>query len=171
MFQSTLEPRASTTTPIPHPPSATDAICPHPALALDIRTYHTSSGNNLYTSSRPQSSYLPLSLLSLLLLSHPSPPAVSYGRRRPLLQPPSPRRRSRAVPARAVVLRDAGVHALVDDGDGRDLHPGAVPRHHALPAVLLVSGRICQESGTYALHTERAILAPLPLPLFPSHDS
>ena len=46
-----------------------------------------------------------------------------------------------------MVLRDANMHALVDDGDGRDIDIGAMQDHHAVSAVLQLSERVREESG------------------------
>ena len=77
-------------------------------------------------------------------LSTPSPPQ-SHGHGQHARRQP---RRRRTIPPRTMVLRNAHLHPPLDDRHSRDLHPRAVPDRDALPALLQLSGRVCEEPGT-----------------------
>ena len=44
------------------------------------------------------------------------------------------------------------MHAVVDNGDGRDEHPGPMPNPQPVQPVLQLPDRVAQEPGTSALH-------------------
>lgn len=47
-----------------------------------------------------------------------------------------------------MVLRDACVHSVVDDGGPKRERPCAVPYNQSVPVVLQLSDRLLQEPGT-----------------------
>ena len=59
------------------------------------------------------------------------------------------------IPTRAVVLRDARVYTLVDDGSSQRLCAGAMPHHLAVPAVLQRTRRILSKPGTHSTFSVR----------------